>query len=128
MYLYLRYISEVSSPTLCTDLHDDLDEVFLPELLPRAGHEVRVHLDDPQRRHAVGGQGAAGGRGRQEAAHPGAADRAGSAVSPVVVDVGRPVCVIRGKIIELSSHLNCLFPPCTMDSSFVSRFRVPARE
>ena len=87
LYLYLRYISEVSSPTLCTDLHDDLDEVFLPELLPRAGHEVRVHLDDAERRHAVGGQWAAGGR--QEAAY--AADGARSAVCRVVVDVGRPV-------------------------------------
>ena len=74
---------------VCTDLHDDLDEVFLPELLPRAGHQVRVHLDDPERRHAVGGERAAGGR-QEAACH--AADVAGSAVRRLGIDVGWPVC------------------------------------
>ena len=71
-------------------LHDDLDEVLLPELLPRARHEVRVHLHDAERGHALRGQRTAGGR--QEAKPAGAAAGRGSrAVERIVVDVGGPI-------------------------------------
>ena len=75
-------------------LHDDLDEVLLPELLPRARHQVRVHLHDAERSHALRGQGTAGGR---QEAQPAAAGNRSRAVERVVVDVGGPICWMRMK-------------------------------
>ena len=39
-----------------THRHDVLDKVFLPVLLPGAGHQVVVHLDDAPARHQLGAQ------------------------------------------------------------------------
>ena len=36
--------------------HDILDKVLLPVLLPGAGHQVVIHLDDPPARHLLGAQ------------------------------------------------------------------------
>ena len=58
-----------------THPHDILDEVLLPVLLPRAGHQVVVHLDDAP----------AGDRLRAQGRHEGSVERAGSVAADLAL-------------------------------------------